>query len=344
MPSDTKAPTGAGDRALKALAAIEPRVNAFHSAVATAKEEIRSFVAQHRGASAFRAEQTLAELGPFAIGRIDPEKFAALLLETDELSAEQEGVLERAEHVLSDFAVGRDFHYVVVEAGGDLRDSVKDALDHVGQVFGASRAVELARAGLFDPGQHNHFLSTLPFRKWNRAERQLAPPLVVEVEAEDLLPAGLGEFLDGLVKIVLVVRGPTTPAPLARLITPGTYVVQTADPADLGGLARSPHPGIALLFDEARPEQARFVHDPDVGATTSQRITVSHMPDQPEVGRGRRAPTWLEEIAHLKALAARTMLPLAGGNGAEPLAPGDEKTPADQLAAYLLSQVDLGGM
>ena len=87
-------------------------------------------------------------------------------------------------------------------------------------MFGASRAVELARSDLFDPDQHNHFLSTLPFRKWNRAGRQLAPPLVVELEAEDLLPAGLGEFLDGVVKIVLVVKGPTTPAPLARLITP----------------------------------------------------------------------------------------------------------------------------
>jgi len=63
--------------------------------------------------------------------------------------------------------------------------------------------VELARSDLFDPDQHNHFLSALPFRKWNRAERQLAPPLVVELEAEDLLPAGLGEFLDGNVKRVL---------------------------------------------------------------------------------------------------------------------------------------------
>ena len=75
---------------------------------------------------------------------------------------------------------------------------------------------------------------------------------MVEVEAEDLLPAGLGEFLDGAVKIVLVVRGHTTPAPLARLITPGTYVVQTADAADLEGLARSRHPGVALVFDEVR--------------------------------------------------------------------------------------------
>lgn len=238
--------------------------------------------------------------------------------------------------------MGTDFHLVHVEKGGDLRDAVKDALNRVGQVFGASRAVELARGGLFDPAEHNQFLSSLPFRKWNRAERQLAPPMVVDVEPEDLLPAGLGEFLDGAVKIVLVVKGHTSPAPLARLITPGTFVVQTADPADLQGLARSRHPGVALLFDEARPEQARFVHDPDAGATTWQRLAVSHMPEQPEVGRGRRAPVWLEELAHLQALAKKPAGAVLGedGPGAMEMA-ADEGVPADQLAAYLLSQIDL---
>lgn len=342
MPSDTKSPAGAEDLAQRALEALGTRMDAFHSAVATAEEEIRSFVVHRRGATESRAEQVAAELGPFAAGRIDAAKFATLLLPSEELSAEEHGVLERADQILADFAVGRDFHHVVVEPGGDLRDAVKEALDHVGRVFGAARAVELARSGLFDPDQHNHFLSALPFRKWNRAERQLAPPLVVEVGAEDLLPAGLGEFLDGLVKVVLVVRGPTTPAPLARLVTPGTYVVQTADPAQMRGLASSMHPGVGLLFDDARPEQARFVHDPDAGAAPSQRFTVTHMPEQPEVGRGRRAPTWLEELTHLQMLAKQP----AGvsGNGAEAPEVGEPATPADQLAAYLLSQVDLGSV
>ncbi|MBM3500876.1 MAG: hypothetical protein FJX74_19630 [Armatimonadetes bacterium] len=251
--------------------------------------------------------------------------------------------MERAEQILAEYVVGTEFHLVSVPKGGDLRDAVRDALNHVGQVFGASRAVELARSGRFDPEQHGPFLSALRFRKWNREERRLAPPLVVEVHAEDLLPAGLGEFLDGAVKVVLVVKGPTTPAPLARLITPGTYVVQTADPADLAGLARSPHPGVALLFDEARAEQARFVHDPDAGAAPWQRLTVRHMPEQPAVGRGRRAPTWLEELAHLETLAKK---PAGAAAGAEALAPeaAEEARPADQLAAFLLSRVDLGGL
>jgi hypothetical protein len=330
------------DLTLKALEALSPRVEAFHSAVASAEEEIRTFVTHSRGVSEYRTEQTLVELGPFALGRIDPAKFASLLLDTEDLTPEAEGVLDRAEQILQSFSVGTDFHLVHVEKGGDLRDAVKDALNRVGQVFGASRAVELARAGIFDPDQHNQFLSALPHSKWNRSERQLAPPLVVEVEAEDLLPAGLGEFLDGTMKIVLVVRGNTTPAPLARLITPGTYVVQTADPTDLAGMARSRHPGVALLFDDERPEQARFVHDPDAGATPWQRLSVSHLPEQPDVGRGRRAPTWLEELAHLQALAkkpAGAPLDADGAGSAEMVV--EEGTPADQLAAYLLSQIDL---
>ncbi|HSW31355.1 MAG TPA: hypothetical protein VLH75_17845 [Longimicrobiales bacterium] len=340
MPSDRKK-VASSDLALKALEALGPRVEAFHSAVATAEEEIRSYVTHRRGNAEHRSEQTLAELGPFAAGRIDPAKFAALLVDVDDLTPEAEGVMERAEHILAEFAVGTDFHLVSVPKGGDLRDAVKEALNHVGQVFGASRAVELARSGVFDPAQHNVFLSGLPFRKWHREERRLAPPLVVELEADDLLPAGLGEFLDGAVKVVLVVKGPTTPAPLARLITPGTYVVQTADPAELGGLARSPHPGVALLFDATRAEQARFVHDPDAGSAPWKRLMVSHMPEQPEVGRGRRTPTWLEELAHLEALARK---PAGAADVTAASESADETSPADQLAAYLLSRVDLGGV
>lgn len=338
MPSDTKNPAGA--LALKALEALAPRVEAFRSAVAAAEEEIRTYVTQRRGVAEYRGEQTLVELGPFAVGRIDPERFATLLLQVDDLTPEAEGVMVRAEEVLSEFRLGSEYHLVTVEKGGDLRDAVKDALNHVGQVFGASRAVELARSGLFDPDQHNAFLSALPFRKWNRAERQLAPPLVVEVEAEDLLPAGLGEFLDGSVKIVLVVKGLTGPAPLARLITPGTYVAQAADPKDLAGLARSPHPGVALLFDEARKDQARFIHDPDAGSAPWQRLAVAHMPEQPDVGRGRRAPVWLEELEHLAALARK---PAGAGEALVPEVPEEEATSADQLAAWLLAQTDLSG-
>ena len=130
-------------------------------------------------------------------------------------------------------------------------------------------------------------------------------PLVIELQGDDCLPAGLGEFLDGTVTLILATSGPTTPAPLARLITPGTMVIQTADPADLAAVSRTEHPAVALLFDQARPEQAHFVHDPDASGAPWGRLTVNQMPDDAEVGRGRRAPTWLEEIVHLRSLATR---------------------------------------
>ncbi len=347
MPSDTSSGNGVGGVVAPALEALAARLDAFHSAVATAEEELRSFVAHRRGASEYRAEQALVELGPFAVGKIAPDRFASILLDLEELTGEAEQVLDRAEYILSAFATERDMHVVTVEPGGDLRDAVREAFTQMGQVFGAARAVELARAGLFDPDQHNRFLSALPFRKWNRAERQLAPPLVVELDPDDLLPTGLGEFLDGQVKIVLVVRGMTTPAPLARLITPGTYVVQTADPADLTGLAVSPHPGIALLFDQERSEQARFLHDPEAGASPWERLTIRHLPDRPEVGRGRRPPRWLEELEHLEMLARRpstdTLPGTASALAGEARTAPAQTAPVDQLAAWLLSQTNVGG-
>jgi hypothetical protein len=346
MPSDNGV-VAAPDRAALALEALGPRIDTFRSAVVTAEEELRSYIAHRRGASEFKGEQALIELGPFAIGRIDPERFAALMTATDELPAETERVLGRAETILSTFAKGADLHRVAVEPGGDLRDAVKDALTYVGQVFGAARAVELARGGLFEADKHGHFLGSLPFRFWNRAERQLAPPFVVDVRGEDCLPAGLGEFLDGGVAVVLVADGPTTPAPLARLITPGTVVIQTTDPADLELLATSAHPGIALLFDEEREEQARFIHDPDRGDAPWNRIEMRHMPERTDVGRGRRAPTWLEELTHLEGLARKpagaVAAPVAVGAIEDTGTPAAEADPADQLAAWLLAQTDLPG-
>ena len=132
MPSEN-AGLDSGDLALEALKALTPRVETFHSAVATAVEEIRTFVQSRRGASDFRAERALMELGPFAVGRIDAEKFATLMDAAENMSSETEGVLDRAEEILYGFSMGKDFHHVVVGPGEDLRDAVKEALDDVGR-------------------------------------------------------------------------------------------------------------------------------------------------------------------------------------------------------------------
>ncbi len=120
--------------------------------------------------------------------------------------------------------------------------------------------------------------------------------------------------------------------------------MQTATVSDLERMAASIHPGVALLFDEARDSQARFYHDPERGGAPWQRIHIEHIPDDPDVGRGRRDPTWLEELEHLRLLAMPPAGAAAGtpeeGLGEAPEAP----TSADQLAAWLLEQTDLGGV
>lgn len=307
--SETSEAAGAVDRIAelteRALVALDDRIEAFHAAVAAAEREVAAEVTRRSGEEGLEAEQALIELGPFAVGRIDPGRFARLLGVAEEpLTPEAIDVLDRADRILASLAAERSDHVVEVDRGGDLRDAVKDALTRFGRAYGAARAVELARAGTFDEEAHGHLLGALPFRLWHRAERELAPPLVVRVRGEDCLAAGLGEFLDGNVVLVLVVEGTATPAPLSRLVTPGTFVMQTADAADLVRVAEIRRPAVVLLFDEDRKEQAYFVHDPDAGRSPGQRLSIGQAPTDADVGRGRRAPRWLEELEHLRALAS----------------------------------------
>ena len=100
MPSDAALGEQAalGELAMTGLA---PRLATFHEAVATAAEEIRRYVTEHSGGSGLKREQALVELGPFALGRIDPARFAGLLGDADELSSAALAVLDRA-RVLAD--------------------------------------------------------------------------------------------------------------------------------------------------------------------------------------------------------------------------------------------------
>lgn len=370
-PATTEVEGSLADRALDAL---KVRIDAFHAGVAAAEREVSEEISRRVAQESFGGEQALIELGPFAAGRIDADRFSQLLGVADTpLTAEAIDVLGRADSILKDFAVGAVDHVVEVEPGGDLRDAVKQALASFGRAYGAARAVEMARAGTFDEAAHGHLLGPLSFRLWNRAERHIAPPLVVHVQGDDCLPAGLGEFLDGNLVLLLVADGPTTPAPLARLITPGTFVMQTADPDALSRLAGTEHPAVALLFDEEREGQARFVHDPDAGDSSWERLSVEQMPTEADVGRGRRPPAWLEELEHLRALAAEPPTAgarvdvgeLTGGpagadsvtetngpatSGGGPSADGVQADvgtgagsadPVDRLAAWLLDRADL---
>ncbi len=102
----------------------------------------------------------------------------------------------------------------------------------------------------------------VPAKSVERGRARLCPPLVIEVEGQDLRPASLAELLEGGQKIVLVVNGPAAPAPLVRLITPGVTVIQTDDPAELSALGAVDGPGIAALMPEGA---AKFMHIPGDG-------------------------------------------------------------------------------
>lgn len=363
MPSDVTIGT-TGRPARRALEALRPRIEAFQAVVAEAERAVRDDVGRRRSPDGSTRDRMLRELGPFSVGRIDPERFAELLGVGDAaLTPEALDVLRWADAILSGLGTSLETYHVRVEAGGDVRDVVKQALAGLGRMYGAARAVELARAGMFDEDRHRHLLGAFPFRLWNAAERRLAPPLVVEVQGSDCLPVGLGEFMDGSLALALVAIGPTTPAPLARLVTPGTFVMQTADPGDLGRLTESEHPGIALLFDEDRPEQVLFVHDPDAGEAPWQRLSVTRAPAGPDVGRGRRPPAWVDDLAHLRALAdppagagglhasageGEAPASTAAGATGEPRRDGGSDNegpvlPADRLAAWLLARVEADG-
>ena len=182
----------------------------------------------------------------------------------------------------------------------------------------------------------------LPFARWTRSERRLAPPLVVALEGGDLRAAALAEFLDGRQKIVLVVEGECAPAPLARLVAPGTFVLQTADAAGLDRFAAWEGPGIAALVPESA---GRFVHDPAAGAASWDRLTIAHTPDKPprRTVAGLSAAQQAEELEILRTLAARPAA-IAPPAGAPAAAEAGTADPVDKLAAWLLSRVDLSDL
>jgi hypothetical protein len=262
MPSD--------DRIAQALSALKRPRDVFHSAVVSAVEEVNAFLSAQRAPADERAAQESDRLGSFALGHIDIDRFSRLVDEKQVLDPARLEGLEHALRVLKGFAVqGDELYHVRVEEGADLRDTVRDALAVRGRAFSTAQLIEVLRTG------HNGRRSdvdygTLDFRRWSRAERLLAPPLVVEVAGSDLQVAGLAEYLDGAQKIVLVVEGPAAPAPLARLVAPRTFVMQTADPSALRRLASWDGPGIAALMPEGA---VSFVHDPSKGESLARSVS-----------------------------------------------------------------------
>ncbi|HEX6910054.1 MAG TPA: hypothetical protein VF142_06655 [Longimicrobium sp.] len=369
MPSD--------DRAARALQALSAPRERWTSAVAAAAEEVRAFLAAHRPLPHGQpAERARVELGAFAAGRIDAARFGALFGGGAPLDPASVARVERALGELTQLAAAGDLPFRVdVATGADLRLAVSHALGFAGRAFGAAQVVELIRSGRFREDVHGALLDGLPFRRWNRAERQIAPPLVVEVDGADLHAGSLADFVDGTMKIVLLVRGACPPAPLVRLVTPGVLVMQAAGAAELDRLAAFPGPAVAALVPQGA---ARFVHDPAGGPALHQRLRIHFAPDADALAPvgGTTVFQQREELALLRELAAApapirmasaepaSAEPASNGS-AEPAsaespaagsasasgtgppatghpAPGTAGSDVDRLASWLLRQAELG--
>lgn len=332
MPSDERI-----DLALKQLSG---QASAFRSAIANTIEQMKGFQASHGSTTNGKAARFQAELGPFAADLIDVDKFTALFADNVKLDSHTLDTIGKAVETLSELSGrGTDLFKVNVQSGGSLRETVAAALDEVGRAYGAARVFELAKFGTFPDNDHARALGSFPFQRWSRGERLMAPPLVVGVDGSDLRASGLADFMDGSQKIVLVVRGESTPVPLVRLITPGVFVQQTSDPVETKRLAAWEGPGVAAVLPESA---AKFVHDPAVGRGAGERLTIQGLPEdrrRKPIG-GVSVAQQSEELLQLKVLAGQmgAKEPTAAASAASVGGPAD---PVDKLAAWLLSQADL---
>ena len=336
------------ERSREALQALSGSRTEFHSALVATIEEVRALLDAQSATAETREIRTAAELGSFAVGHIDIEKFASLQAAGPKTAPVNDVPrLEAAYRTLQALAdSGDDLFIARVESGGDLRATVESALASAGRAFGAARTVDLARMGSYDRELHGSWLESFPPRLWNRREREVAPPLVVEVDGADLRAAGLADFMDGVQRIVLVVSGQAPPAALVRLITPGVLVVQTDAPDGLAPIGQAGGPGIAALVTG---DACLFSHVPD-SSESPGAITVSRMVD----GRPKRALGSIsafqqtEDLRLLAGLATGWGLRVGAANGSVPTGDGSQAplagAPADQLAAWILRQANLSGL
>ncbi|MBT8397397.1 MAG: hypothetical protein HKO65_13850 [Gemmatimonadetes bacterium] len=328
MPSD--------ERIVQALEALVDAKESFTSSVAMSAEEVRGILERGQGGDEDPQARLAHELGPFAAGRIDLDRLAPFVGANKKLDPDKRAEILAAYQTLTELKkAGDDLFTAKVPLDGYLRGAVFTALGKAGSAFGAARSVEWALHDLAHPEGVEDCLERFPPNKWNSAERVWAPPLVIEVEGQDLRPASLAELLEGGQKIVLVVNGPAAPAPLVRLITPGVAVIQTDDPAELSVLGAVDGPGIAAVMPEGC---AKFMHIPGEGRSLDQRLTVSHLPEKaPKRALGSiSAFHQAEELGQLASLTASV--------GAVETASVDaglgvpEMDDAGQLASWLIHQ------
>ncbi len=332
MPSDP--------RTTQALAALAQPIAEFRTLVDGALAQADAFLAAREATHDVAAAGARLELGVFADGRVDAAAFATLFPKARRVDDAAVAALRRAADVLRGVAArGNDLFVADVPPGGRLASVVDAALSAAGRAFGAVMLTELARGGRYVPTEHDRLLDAVEFHHWTKTERRFAPPMVVEVDGADVHAGALTDFSDGREKLVLVVRGPSAPAPLARCITPGAFVLQTTDGSGLDGAAAFDGPAIVGLMPEGA---ATFLHDPLGGREPWQRLTVQHLPDPPKRAiRGLSAFQMGEDLKLLSDLARTPFaVPVPAGHGAPAVGASDA---VERIASWLLTESGLQG-
>ncbi len=314
--------------------AIASRTEAFRSGLAATVEQVRGLLA----ASGEGGSDEAVALGTFAAGKIDVERFASFTgpNASPGLDAEAIAPAQAALDVLQELLADPDLFHLRVE-GKSLGCSVGQKLGQLGRAFGAAKVVELARSGRYDASQHAALLEKLSFGEWNTAERDAAPGLVVEVSGGKLAASSLAPYLDGGMKLVLLVEGDAPPAALARLVTPNTFVQQAGGSDSLDAFASFDGVAVAALSPS---DVAKFLHDPRAGETSAARFTLVEVPEVPSVKRlgTLSVAQQQEDLALLGVLTASLA---AGEVEAAASKPVDQ---TGQLSAWLLSQADVSNL
>ncbi len=323
------------DLATEVSAPLTAAQDRFLSALSTTAESVRVLLDDTRAAVDGQFGRLAAEFGALGPTYLDVGKLAAVISSGPTVSPAALAVVERAHQVLEELGA-RASYTATVPPGGSLDDTVGAVLADVGRAMGAARVVDLARRDAYRASEHERYLEAFPFSLWSTAERRLAPPLIIGVAGADLRPSALAEYLDGGVKLVLIVEGPATPAPLVRLITPGVFVAQASDLSVLDRLAAWEGPGVVAVLPES---SAAFVHDPSGGSELGGRLTVSA---QPAGGSLHRVGPFTvtqqrDEVRQLSELAARHA-PVAVAAATDTSQGADD--PVGKLAAWLLAQAD----
>lgn len=307
----------------------------FRSSLATAVGLLRGSLAQVTGDSKKKQEIAEKSLGSFAAGRIDASRFEEFATNKTTVEASAGPIIERALDVMVELMDSGDaLNRVRLEEGQNLRCLLSRTTKNIGRAFGAAQAVELAKVGNYIEAEHGGWFDAYLYKNWSAVQRNLAPAIVVELADGSAQATNIGEYVDGNFKAILVYGEDCPPAPLARLITPGVFVLQTSDCLGLDDFLSFEGPGIAAVVPQGA---ARFAHDPRRGSTLAQRLVGVEIPDSLSLRHsgGLSVTQQQQDLAQLQALASAETLTAAAEE------PAAKANPVDKLAAFLLGNAHL---